>query len=134
MPRENGTAGAPVKRMLAAVVGFCIIACAMLLAAAALIGREVLPNGVGKVYVIAALVAASCFSSAVIARGRQTAKAAAIGISFVLAEVVLIAAGLILGGGRLDAEAAGVSALSVAVGSITGCIMSIGRKRRVRKR
>lgn len=130
MQMEKVTPSVTARRAIAAVLVFVALACVLLFAASVLVSRELLPQDIGKAYVIAALVAASFISTGVLARGMKTGKAAAAAVNFALAEAVILVTGLVIGRGELNTELTAVSALSIIAGSITGCITSAAPKRK----
>lgn len=121
----------PAKLLFSLLAGLAVTA-VVLLAASVLVSRETLPPGPGKIYVIVALVAGAACSSLLFSRGRGRKLLSAL-LSAAAMELVVLCAGLALGGGRVEVSALPYQLLCVALGSITGCIMTAGTRRRKRR-
>lgn len=122
------------KRALMALAVFAGSAAAMLMLESVLISLELLPDDIGKVYIIFALVLSSAVSASLTASGLSSGKAIASAISAAEAEALLLTSGLIISGGNLSGAAVIYQLLCVLAGSITGCLMSASRGHTASKR
>ena len=121
------------RRLAAAVLAEAAAAAALLMICAVLIGKETLPGGIEKVYVVVCLVCAAAIGGAISSRRVRQGKLIAALANAAAFEALLLTAGLVSGGGSLSGEGTLYQLLCVLLGSITGCIATVKTHKR-RKR
>lgn len=122
-----------IKRIAFAVLLTCAIVIVLLFASAALISREILPANLGRAYIIFSIIAGTTAGSSLLSSGVNEGKAIAALINAAMILVIILTTGLIIGKGSISASAIPYQLLCVALGSITGCILT-ARKRKKKRR
>lgn len=121
------------KRVLLSSASACLLMAALLLAISALINRELLPLSYGRVYACACMFSGSALGSLLLTSGAGEGKAIAALVNAGAITALILVAGVITGKGSVSAAAIPQQLICTALGSITGCILTLRKIKRKRR-
>lgn len=121
------------KRVALSSALACALMLGMLLAVSALISRELLPLSHERTYGCVCMFAGSALGSVLLVSGMSEGRAIAALINAGVIIVLIFAAGVAAGEGRISAAAIPYQLLCVGLGSITGCISTLRKIKRKRR-
>ena len=121
------------KRVVLSIVSACLLMVVLLLAISELISRELLPLSYGRAYACVCMFSGSTLGSLLLTSGASEGKAIAALVNAGVITALILAAGVIMGQGSVSAAAIPQQLICTALGSITGCILSLRKMKRKRR-
>ena len=121
------------RRLAAAVAGMCFVTVLVLWLFSCLVSGEALPLTGLWIYATLSLFLGTMVGALIFASGMSGRRGIAIGVSGGGMMLILLMAGAATGWGSLSWAALGVHLAACLAGSITGCIITPGRRRVRRK-
>lgn len=132
---KSGTASKKMtpKRVALSSAAACLLMTALLLAVSAMISRELLPLSYGRAYACVCMFSGSVLGSLLLTSGASEGKAIAALVNAGVITALILAAGVIMGQGSVSAAAIPYQLMCTALGSITGCILTLRKTKRKRR-